>query len=207
MAQNYKQFSSTVSKNFRYRFTCEHCGKDSGWIRATVYGTGRSQLPASTKSISSQQSTALHAAAAQDLATRYEKVKQLAANNSYNEISKVAEGSDEKGSAYQDYSDRSVGFPADCPSCKKTQSWQTGGYLAFIAVPTVALPLLFALIWVLVSGQMGSGSFGDFFENVPLPVWLAGVGVGLALGVIWYILQKKRATNGKVRNKPEFSWE
>lgn len=206
MAVNYKEFSATVTRDFHYRFVCEHCEKTTNWIKATVYGTGRCQVPVTVAHLTAQQVPDLNKQAAEKLNEGYEKVKQLAKSGSYSEINDVAMESNEKGSAYHDYSGRDVGFPVNCPSCGKTQSWQTGNYYAFILVPPVLLAFIVSFLWFILTGQLASYSLGQFFEVVPSKVWLLGSAIGLAAGVIWYLYKKKKATNGKTRNKPEFRW-
>ncbi|MFY9263155.1 MAG: hypothetical protein GX483_02955 [Actinomycetaceae bacterium] len=214
MAIHYREHIAKVTRHYHYRFTCEHCGVLTNWLQGTVYGYGIMQTR-SGGDLTDQQSLELHQRAVEDVNGKYERVQRHAQAGMYSDIAEISTEDKEPGSAQRGLGGADAGFPVPCPACGKQQSWQIGNnYLIAALVFPVVSGLLFILSWGVYqaimrvyNNELDGFSLGELFAAVPNTIVFSGLGTGIVAGIVWFFYAKSKATHGKVRNKPEFSWD
>lgn len=169
-----------------YSFQCEHCGKDSGSMRAVITGMEASDN-SNFKTLNQE---------------RDEKLQQRAHQYLVREIKNVYKNAVEKQIFSTEFHDQ-------CPFCRQPQSWAVSGLKdKMFQNPIVCLAVgaIFALLAVFCH------YFGDM-EYVTLPVagGIFAVGVVSAAGCLFWniakINAKARKASSGVKHLPVIEWD
>lgn len=180
MASYYKH-KATKSRQVPYSFDCEHCGKNSGVLTATISGN-QAEYDSPRDKLTEAQSEKLNNTALMSLKKRI--------NTDY------ANATDKRifSPAFQD----------ECPSCHKPQSWGVAGMKNHLASTPVAI----VIVGILVS--LGAYFFTDI-KSVALSLAIAGAAVLAAVVVLICklagIAAKTRQTTAVLEKRlPEIDW-
>ncbi len=169
-----------------YSFLCEHCGKDSGPLRAVITGMEASDN-SNFKTLNEQ---------------REEKLCKRAHEYLVRQVKEVYKDAVEKKVF-------SVDFKDQCPYCHQPQSWAISGLRKkLFENPTVCLVVgtIFALLAVFVH------YFGDMeYVTLPLAAGIFAVGAVAAAACLVYNMSKlgvkSRKTASGAGQLPVIDWE
>lgn len=168
-----------------YSFQCEHCGKDSGPMRAVINGP-EATFNSNFKTINPD---------------RESKLCKEAHENLVRELKSIHKNTVEKKIFSTDFHD-------ECPYCHQPQSWAVSGLKnKMFENPIVCLGVgtIIAVIAVLVY------YFGDVeYMTLSLAAGIFGVGVVAAAGcLVWNVIKinsKVKKTSSGVQRTPVIDW-
>lgn len=171
-----RTFEFSSKQPFAYRFTCEHCGQDSGWKLAAEQSNASLNV-SGNRNISSQESAMLQQQAQSGLKQAVAARKFKMARGNY--------GADVSGK---------------CESCGKHQSWEIGAakWKPFI---TALQGLIGGFLLMIFASLFGKDAANTAAILIPI-----GLGAGLLIGLAIFIKIKIDSMQTKTRNTPEILW-
>lgn len=183
---SYYRHTRSEKAEVPYSFQCEHCGKDSGRLRAVIVG------PEATDNSNFKTLKP----------DREEKLCKRAHDNLVHEIKSIHKDATEKNIISTKFNDQ-------CPNCRQPQSWAVSGLKnKMFENPLVCLGVgaIFSVIAVLAH------YFSDMeYVTLPMAAGIFGVGVVAAAGcLIWNmakISSKTKKTATGMRNLPKIEWD
>ena len=171
-----RTFEFSSKQPFAYRFTCEHCGQDSGWKLAAEQSTASMNV-SGNRNISSQESAVLQQQAQSGLQQAVAARKLKMARGNY--------GADVSGK---------------CASCGKHQSWEIGA--AKWEPFTAALQgLIGGFLLMIIASLFGKDAGNKAAILIPI-----GLGAGLIIGLAILMKIIIDSMQTKTRNTPEILW-
>ncbi len=182
---SYYRHTRSEKAEVPYSFQCEHCGKDSGLLRATIQGTEATDN-SNFKTLNPD---------------REEKLCKRAHENLVHRIKEVHGDAVEKKIFATDFHDQ-------CPHCFEPQSWAVSGLKKKMfdnPIVCLAVGAIFAVIAVLAH------YFSDMeYVTLPLAAGIFGLGVVAAAGCLaWNVVKinsKTKKTATGMRNLPVIDW-
>lgn len=180
MATYYKH-KTFRSRKIPYSFKCEHCGKDSGKVLATLNGNN-AEYNSLTKNLTEKQS---------------EKLNQDAHNYLVNRVYKDYINATEK----QIFA---LAFKDACPHCQKPQSWAVSG----MKKDLMTWPVSLLVVGIILA--FGTYFFTDS-KNIMLSAIIGGIFVLAAVVVLIYKLIKikskiEKTSSGWQKKIPTIDW-
>ena len=182
---SYYRHTRSEKAEVPYSFQCEHCGKDSGLLRATIQGPEATDN-SNFKTLSPD---------------REEKLRKRAHENLVQRIKEVHGDAVEKKIFSTDFHDQ-------CPHCFEPQSWAVSGLKKKMfenPIVCLAVGAVFAVIAVLAH------YFSDMeYVTLPMAAGIFGLGVAAAAGCLaWNVVKinsKTKKTATGMRNLPVIDW-
>lgn len=176
MAVASTDYSSKAVQPYLYRFTCEHCGKDSGWQTAQELGIA-------TLNVSGKRTL-----------TEYEQMTLTAQAQSNLQNAIIIRKSKFKQGKYGE------SVKGKCPYCGKRQSWElaSGKWRPWY---NALQGLIAGLVILIIVGFFGKEAGNKAAITIPI-----GFFAGLIIGYIKLAKNKVDSMGTKARNKPEIVW-
>ncbi|MCL2002860.1 MAG: hypothetical protein FWG72_02510 [Oscillospiraceae bacterium] len=199
MSSHYKEFSVSASRNFYYRFICEHCGKTTDWKSEMVTRSACLRKSTSTISLTPEETTALQDEANKKLQIGYEKIKSYAEVKNYISMMKEAAGVYEEGAGGKIWNNL-LGI---CPFCNKKQSWDSRSTQTLINWS--AGGLVFGFLLMLVISYFTNDI--EYLKYLPVSILVSFSLLGLIIGITQYKKGTDKIPKGLKKNDPEFRWE
>lgn len=181
---SYYRHTRSEKAEVPYSFQCEHCGKDTGRLRATIMGEATENSNFKTLNPDREQ-----------------KLCQRAHDNLVHELKSVHKDATEKNIISTKFNDQ-------CPNCHQPQSWAVSGLKnKMFENPIICLGVgaIFSVIAVL-------GHYFSDMEYLTLPMAAALFGVGVAAAavcLIWNVIKinsKSKKTATGMHNLPKIEW-
>lgn len=181
----YYQHTRSEKAEVPYSFQCEHCGKNSGSLRAVITGPEATDN-SNFKTLNEE---------------REEKLCKRAHENLVREIKDIYKDAVEKNIFSTDFHDQ-------CPHCSQPQSWAVSGLKKkMFENPIVCLGVGGIIALIAVAAHY----FTDM-EYVTLPLAAGIFGAGAAAAVVclvWNVVKinvKSKKTASGARNLPVIDW-
>lgn len=182
---SYYRHTRSEKAEVPYSFQCEHCGKDTGRLRAVIEGPEASDN-SNFKTLN---------------ADRERKLCERAHTNLVNELKKLHKNATEKNIISTKFSDL-------CPNCHQPQSWAVSGLKNKMFENPIVCLIVGAIFGVIA---VVAHYYGDMeYVTLPMAAGIFGAGVVAAAGCLIYnvikIQSKTKKTATAMHNLPKIEW-
>lgn len=183
---SYYEHTKNETAEVPYSFQCEHCGKNSGPLRAVIKGPEATEN-SNFKTLSPNKE---------------ERLYKRAHENLVREIQRVHKDAVEKKIFSKDFHDQ-------CPYCRQPQSWS----VPFLKKNMFEYPVICLCVGAFVGLLMVAVHYMDDTMNITLPMAAGVLGLGVVAAIaclLWnvvrFVIINKKTASSVVKNLPVIDW-